>query len=98
MHQDDDWICVNFGIDSRDQKHHFTTLLEKRVEIEKNIGKELYWELKGNEISNTQAKLTNYNVNIRNRDLWVGQHAWILEHLEKMYFAFKPHVDRLVTD
>lgn len=98
VNQNDTWICVNFGIDSNDQKHHFTKLKEKRDQIDKAFGSKLRWEPKGNERSRTQAILTKYGEDVQNRTKWPEQHDWMLDCLEKMFVAFKPQIDCLATD
>lgn len=98
LNQNDNWICVNFGIDSNNQKYHFTALKGEKDRIEKDFGGKLRWEPIGNERSNTQSILTKYNVDVQNRSQWPEQHAWMLDNLKKMFFAFKPQIDRLVID
>ncbi len=95
LQENADWICVNFGIDSRDQKHHFKTLAAKQYEINKDVGEKLRWKPLGNERSDTQAILTKYQVDVQNRSDWANQHSWMLDRLEKFYKAFKEHVDVL---
>ena len=95
LRQDSDWICVNFGIDSKDQKHHFASLKRTKSQIENSFGSKLRWEPLGNERSKTQAIYTKYGLDVQDRDQWAEQHAWILSSLEKMYFAFKPHIEAL---
>jgi len=90
-----DWLCCNFGIDNRDQKHHFPTLKAQKEVIEKSTGSKLRWDPQGNERSNTQAILTRYKVDVNDRSQWPEQHAWLLDQLEKMYFSFKLHVESL---
>lgn len=98
LDQNDAQICVNFGIDSNDQKHHFPALKEKRAQIDKVFGSKLRWEPKGNERSRTQAILTKYGEDVQNRTKWPEQHDWMLDCLEKMFVAFKPEIDCLATD
>lgn len=50
------------------------------------------WDPQGNERSNTQAVLTEYKVDVKDISQWYEQHMWLLINLEKMYFAFKPHI------
>ena len=98
LDQNDNWICVNFGIDRNDQKHNFADLKAKRDQIDKVFGSKLRWEPKGNERSSTQAILTEYGKDVQNRAKWPEQHEWMLDHLQKMFIAFKPQVDCLVTE
>lgn len=95
LQENSDWICVNFGIDSRDQKHHFQALSALQKEINQSIGETLRWKPKGNERSDTQAVLTQYGVDVQNRLDWPDQHGWMLDNLEKFYKVFKVHVDGL---
>jgi hypothetical protein len=95
INDNEDWLCVNFGIDANDQKHHLSVLKAKRDIIEKAFGTKLRWEPFGNERSNTQAILTKYKEAVRDRLQWAQQHAWFLDHLEKMYYAFKQQIDKL---
>lgn len=95
LQENGDWICVNFGIDSKDQKHHFKALAAKQNEINKMVGEKLRWRPMGNERSDTQAILTKYNVDVHDRSDWANQHAWMLDNLEKFYNAFITHVDAL---
>jgi len=64
LDQNSDWICVNFGIDKRDQKYKFDTLKKNMGQINKNSGLDLRWDPLGKERSNTQAILTKYGVDI----------------------------------
>lgn len=93
--ENSDWLCVNFGIDARNQKHHFLALKTKKDIIEKSFGGKLRWDPQGNERSNTQAILTKYKVDVKDKSQWHEQHMWLLNNLEKMYFAFKPHIESL---
>lgn len=95
LQENADWICVNFGIDSKDQKHHFKALAAKQYEINNVVGEKIRWQPMGNERSNTQAVLTKYHVDVQNRLDWAQQHSWMLDHLEKFHEAFKVHVDAL---
>lgn len=95
LQENADWICVNFGIDSRDQKHHFKSLSAKQNEINRDVGEQLRWRPKGNERSDTQAILTKYNVDVHDRSDWSNQHEWMLDRLEKFYEVFKGYVGAL---
>lgn len=95
INENADWLCVNFGIDARDQKHHFQALKERKDIIEKSFGSGLRWYPMENERSNTQAIFTLKNVGVKDSLLWNKQHSWLLDHLEKMYFAFEPQVSAL---
>ena len=56
--QKDGWICVNFGIDSMAQKHHFADLYDNRDRINKDVGLDLRWDQMSVEKSSTQAIIT----------------------------------------
>jgi hypothetical protein len=94
----DGWICVNFGIDSHDQKHHFAPLSGKRNEINKDVGLELRWDRLDPEKSSTQAIMTKNGADVQNPKDWQNQHIWMLENLEKLYNGFHSHVRALHVD
>lgn len=95
LHQNSDWICVNFGIDRVDQKFHFAALKEQKELMENESGISLRWDPLTGEKSKTQAIITKYGMDVQNRAQWAEQHAWMLNCLEKMYFAFKPQIEVL---
>jgi Domain of unknown function (DUF4268) len=86
---------VNFGIGRVDQKFHFAALKEQKELIEKESRISLRWDPLGGEKSKTQAIITKYGIYVQNRAQWAEQHVWMLNCLEKMYFAFKPQIEIL---
>ncbi|WP_224961250.1 DUF4268 domain-containing protein [Geomonas subterranea] len=95
LDQHSDWICINFGIDMRDQKHHFSTLYSKRLQINSDVGLELRWDRLPPEKSATQAVITKWGVDVQNRSDWVKQHAWMLDVIEKLYTGMLCHIEAL---
>jgi len=94
----DGWVCVNFGIDRRDQKHNFALLYDKRNEINKDVGLDLRWDRMPPEKSSTQAIVTKYGVKLQDPKDWLNQHVWMLEVLEKLYNGFHGHIHVLPVD
>ena len=92
LRKDQDWIAVNFGIDSRDQKHHFKALLADQREIDREVGTTLRWTPIFDEKSDTKAVLIRRGVNVHHEADWTNQHIWMLDGLERLHNAFGPHV------
>ena len=89
-------IRVELVIDHLEAKAFFKMLEKQRKEIEEEIGEPLTWHNPSN------ARMCRIYVrkpaDIKNRDDWPQQHAWLKEKLELFHRTFSPRIKTLSVD
>ncbi len=89
----DKFIRVELYIKGEDAEDYLDSLMQKKDEIERELGYELEWGDQKAAASHDR-RISHYlhNTDPRNKSDWPHQHEWLVEHLNKMHRAFAQRV------
>jgi Domain of unknown function (DUF4268) len=90
-------ISVEIYIHHRAAKAIFDHLNAHRSDIEADFGGQLEWQ-RLNDRKGCRIAISNTDFDPTNREQWPNQHAWFLDHLERMTRAFRSRIDALDID
>jgi len=87
-------ITLSLYLGSDDAKSHFNNLMDRKEDIEDQIGENLLWmELPNRKSSRVELQLNN--VDASDEKDWQRQHAWLVEKLETFNAVFRPLIREL---
>ena len=78
-------------------KNWFKELENQKIEIEKELGEELTWQLLP-ERAASRIALYRSNSNIENQEEWKEMLEWLVTKLEKLRSTFSPRLKNLKLD
>ncbi len=89
----DKFIRVELYIKGEDAEDYLDSLMQKKDEIERELGYELEWgDQKAAASRDRRISYYLHNTDPRNKSDWPRQHEWLVEHLNKMHGAFAQRV------
>ena len=88
------WICISLTMAGKDGKSHFYLLERGKVDIEKEIGNPLEWDVKHGRKQN-YISLSLEDTDPEDHQDWNRQHQWLCEQLEAFHRVFSPRVKTL---
>jgi len=90
-------IAVGLVMVGPEAKHHFHRLHSMQSGIERELDAEMDWlELPSKKESRIELRLSG--ADIRKREDWSRQHAWLKKNLEELNRVFRPRVKSLDAD
>ena len=87
----DSRIGVELYIGGSKAKQRFKLLHNQKKQIEAEFGNPLDWRELRTKIA-TRVLFLRENTDMKNRDAWPEQHAWLASHLEKLVRVLKTRI------